>query len=570
MKILHLKVENFRGIRFSEITFPEQTKIAILIGSGDSTKSTLLTAIRWNLWPSWNLQASDTDFYNKNIKNKIVITGTYGYLPSELLSEDKFGLFLRAPDKPYDNISNDEPLDGKTLCVTIRLTIDESLEPRWEIVCNRKEPMTVSASDRKKFAISIIGEDAMTDLMWGRNSILHQFINSKDILHDAYIKTMREVAECADLSELDSVAEIVEQAGKEYGVGFNGTITNRLTYQNTSFTNAVGLFDDNTPLSMRGLGSRRLLSIALNISLANRDSLLIIDEIEHGLEPYRIKSLINLFRTKLSSKGQIIFTTHSPVVVSEAKINELMFVNSKAGETKINQLPLSIETLSFIQGQIRSNADAFLSKRLIICEGKTEIGYLRAFDNYIDNKCHVRMAYYGVGTFLGTGKSVLDCADMLSKLGYDVCVFMDSDNPDEETGKKEIRNKGIPVFDWEAGNSIEDQLFLESSLEAIQEFINIATIEKGVTGIKSQLENVPIRIDNERLILETEMLTVDVRKRIGNATKGTKKQSGWFKRIDLGELVGDVVFNHINEYKNDGCVCQVNRSLLKWIKKVNG
>lgn len=566
MKLLHLEIENFRGIRYSDITFPEKTKIAILIGAGDSTKSTLLTAIRWNLWPSWNLLPTDTDFYEQCISNSIIITGTYGDLPRELSSEDKFGLFLRVPNIPYDNSTDDEPQTGKPLCVTIRLTIDASLEPRWEVVCNRKDPKSISASDRKKMNISVIGDDAITDLMWGRNSVLHQFIDSKDLFHNTYITTMREVANHADMSALNSIAPIVKQAGKEYGVSFDGEITNRLTYQNTNVTNAVCLFDGDAPFSLRGLGSRRLLSIGLNLSVTNNDSLLIIDEIENGLEPYRIKSLINLFRTKQSSYGQIILTTHSPVVVSEAKLNELLFVNSKSGETKINQLVVSSENRDFIQGQIRTNADAFLSRRLIVCEGKTEIGYLRAFDNYIERTIHERMAYYGVGTFLGTGESVLKCAQMLYNLGYEVCVFMDSDKPNEEATKNDFRNNGIPVFDWNPNNATEDQLFLDSPPFVVQELINIATIEKGVTAIKSQIIDIPCTINGDYLVLES--LTEEIRKRLGKTSK--KKGNCWYKRIDLGEMLGDVVFNHILEYDEHGCVRQLNRSLLEWIKKANG
>ena len=290
MKILSLEIRNFRGIREATISYPAKSKIGIMIGAGDSTKTTIINAIQWNLWPTWNLQVIDTDFYNRNIDEKIIITGTYCDLPKELLSEEKFGLYLRNPDIPYDGISDDEPKDGQRPCVSVQLSIDKTLEPKWEIVCNRKDPLTLNTADRKKFPFNVVGDDAKTDLQWGKYSVLQKYADSRGVLHDAYINAMREVANHADLTALDTVVDIVKNTGKEYGVGFNSEITNKLIYQNGSFSTSVGLFDGNIPLNMRGLGSRRLLSMGLNINASEGDSLLMIDEIENGLEPYRIKS----------------------------------------------------------------------------------------------------------------------------------------------------------------------------------------------------------------------------------------------------------------------------------------
>lgn len=51
------------------------TRILCLIGAGDNTKSTLLTAIEWIVYPTWNLQACDMDFYNCNTDIPIVLRG---------------------------------------------------------------------------------------------------------------------------------------------------------------------------------------------------------------------------------------------------------------------------------------------------------------------------------------------------------------------------------------------------------------------------------------------------------------------------------------------------------------
>ena len=50
---------------------------------------------------------------------------------------------------------------------------------------------------------------------------------------------------------------------------------------------------------------------------------------------------------------------------------------------------------------------------------------------------------------------------------------MDSDKDAEDDRKRQMREKGIPVFDWVKPNALEEQCFLEMPLSAIQEVIQI-------------------------------------------------------------------------------------------------
>ena len=85
MRLTSLEVKNFRGIRHTHIDFPKDTRIICLIGAGDSCKSTILKAIEWVLWPSWNLISTDTDFYNCDVSSEIEIMATIAELPKALL-----------------------------------------------------------------------------------------------------------------------------------------------------------------------------------------------------------------------------------------------------------------------------------------------------------------------------------------------------------------------------------------------------------------------------------------------------------------------------------------------------
>ena len=62
MRIRQISIRNFRGIRELDWAVPDKT-LFCLIGRGDSTKSTILEALRRAFYPQWSLTFDDADFY---------------------------------------------------------------------------------------------------------------------------------------------------------------------------------------------------------------------------------------------------------------------------------------------------------------------------------------------------------------------------------------------------------------------------------------------------------------------------------------------------------------------------
>ena len=564
MRITNLEIQNFRGIRESNISFPLDSRIICLIGAGDSTKSTLLKAIEWVFWPTWNLIAADTDFYQGNTENTIIIRSTIAEFPEKLLAEDKFGMYLRCPGVKLDKVTNDEPKDHLPVCLTIQLTIDASLEPKWEIVSNRQEPRSISHADRKHFSVGMIGSNVSKDLVWGKYSVLQKFADSKGVLHEAYTVAVREAAKNANLSALDSVSGTLSEIGKKYGIELGDDIKNRLLIQGGSFSSTVGLFDGDAPLNQFGVGSQRLLSMGLNIGAAPGEAVLLIDEVENGLEPYRLRNLINEFRSERSAAGQILMTTHSPVAVAECSIDEILIVHSVDGKTDgLFCKGDNPEANNAIQAQIRHNAESFLSRRLIVCEGSTEIGFIRAFDEYLASTRNYRMAFKGVSTADGRGESTCKCADILHNCGYNVCILMDSDKDSEDDKKQQMREKGIPVFDWDKPNAFEEQCFLEIPLSAIQEAIQIAVDEFGCAQVSGKLsaEGIPFTEDNGSITVS--ILSEEQRKALGKAAK----KKSWYKRIGLGERFSRIVLSNLDVLAPESTLRKTVTSLANWVLK---
>ena len=550
MKLTNLEIKNFRGIKHTSVFFPQDSRIICLIGAGDSGKSTLLAAIEWALWPSWSLVATDTDFYNCDTSVPIEITVSITELPESLKKEDKFGLYLRDFVKVCLG-EDDEPIDSGTTILTIQLTIDDSLEPKWNVITSRTDPKTISQKDRRQLSFGVVGFDYEKDFQWGRGSILQKYADSREALHSAFTQSMRAAIENTSLEALDQMAPTVKEVGKQYGVGFNGEIHNRLLMQNGSYSTTVGVFDDKVPFAQRGLGSKRLLSIGMNVNACEDGTLVLVDEVETGLEPYRISALINQFRSQFIDNGQLIMTTHSMSAVCECTVNEVCVCYNNGGELKLHRLSKKDAIKADVQALLRTNPDAFLCKRVIVCEGKTEVGVLRAFDSFLMEKGIGRFAHYGVTAIPGGGgDNFFQVALLLYECGYEVAILMDSDIPEEENQKQLMRDKGIPVFDWEPDFAIEEQIFKDVSLECIDDLLAIAVEEHSFDKVIANFnrffkpDEIPCSVENEEITVYEDISTEE-RVMIGKVAK--HKRSEWYKNTSKGEMIGNRIFQEFDD-----------------------
>src|SRR5690606_31032719 len=120
------------------------------------------------------------------------------------------------------------------------------------------------------------------------------------------------------------------------------------------------------PLSSWGAGTRRMAALEIGSATEKEASVTIIDEIERGLEPYRLRKLINVLRER---QGQTFLTTHSPVAIACTGQAHLWYLDSKGD---IGALPYEK-----IGPQQRRDPETFLARVAVIAEGPTEVGFLR-------------------------------------------------------------------------------------------------------------------------------------------------------------------------------------------------
>ncbi len=563
MKLRHLIINNFRGIK--ELDWVVPGDMVCLIGSGDSTKTTILDAIEYVLSPRWNLPISDLDFYQSNTQQPIEITATITELPKKLIQEDKYGLFINFWN--FKDGDHDEEKESDEYSLIICLSVEASLEPQWFVISKQNgDKKNITASDRELLGVAQIGAYIDRDLSWGRNSALTRLTGRENIeeipaiLADA-TRTARVALQKADLKQLAQSAKDLETAAKSLGVSPKSGFRPGMDPLGININmGAITLLDGDIPLRSGGLGSRRLLVMAIHKNCSKEGSIILVDEIENGLEPFRLRNLIRTLRPSNNESCQCYLTTHSAISIVEHKSQELYVVRSENGKTIVLQVANSLQNI------VRGIPEAFLARCIIVCEGKTEWGICRAMDDYWQSQKLPPLACMGVEPISSPksgGSEAPTYAVELAKLGYRVAYFGDSDVPLIPT-KEEMEALGIKVILWAGNVEIERRLCLDFPLEAINKIIELAIqISGNEDSIWDQIKN-EIHLDNEDFSRDINLLIKlkgeeEIRLAIGLAAD----HGSWFKRQDKGEELGKLVVQYIDAIskKDSGLKLQ---ELFKW------
>lgn len=557
MKIKHIAIKNFRGIK--ELDWKVTGDFICFIGSGDSTKSTILDAIECVLTPRWNYVFEDTDFFNLDVTQPISINATIGQLPDVLVSEMKYGLFLRGWN-PQSSM-HDEPEDGDELVITISLQVAKDLEPKWLVVNNRlQEEKKISSTDRAMIGVSRLGSYSSRHLSWASGSVLSTMTGEEIKLNEIMAETVRKIRNEISVHSLEEISKVVDQAkklGESFGVIAKNEIKAHLDIKKLSVKESgVSLHDGNVPLRLSGSGTQRLMGLALQMGLQGKGGISLIDEIEYGLEPHRICQVISLLRSKTDTNGQVFLTTHSPCVLQELNVDNLKIVFSSNGVTTIKDI--TDDTDGNFQKLMRNNPFAFLAKRVVVCEGKTEIGLLRGIDKYWQNKGKMGIWSYGVVPVPGGGDSSFEMAKRFHKLEYQVAWWGDSDLQPTDVKKKELKDLGITVIDWDNSANTEDRLFADIPWQGVMELVKHAIELYGEQSIGNQVKGMDANISS----ITTEWSdSPEIRKAIGKAAH--KKE--WYKDITRGEKVGDIVSRYLNDITNTDLGIKIS-IIRKWIE----
>lgn len=547
MKIRSLSIRNFRGIKELDWRL-SNADIFCLIGKGDSSKSTILEAIRYAFHPQWNLTLSDSDFHQSKVADSIVIEVTIGALTEAFCSLDKYGQYLRGWDSVNLKLT-DEPEDHLESVLTVRLTVDKDLEPKWVVVCDRHpDGVPFKQVDRNKVSVGLIGAYSEKQLSWATGTALAKLTEAQS-LNELLVTASRTARASLDanrpvtLKNFDAAAGKSQEIAKLLGVPVSDAYKAHLDLASINLkVGGLALHDGDIPLRQLGLGSRRMLLCGIQRMGLEEGHITLFDEVEFGLEPHRITRLIKHIRE--DKRGQYFLTTHSPTVLRELTVKELYVVHSKGGVVQITSAARDgLEELE-LQGKIRSSTEAFLAKKVVVCEGATEVGFVRGFDDHQVGKGKDPLSYHGAALLDARGASkIKDLAKAFKSLGYDVSVLADADAEEQfsTADTEELKKLGIPVHVWSDKCSLEERAFQDLPWANVVASLMFAQNELGYQvyeQVHSRVQE-PLDQDVERWIDSAKLRTA-----IGSAAKKGKKdgkESGWFKDTTRGDQWFNVV-----------------------------
>ncbi|MDZ4076422.1 MAG: ATP-binding protein [Hylemonella sp.] len=495
MQVRNLKIASFRGI--ASLDWSPGLAFCCLIGSGDSGKSTVLDAIEAALSSRW-FAFSEADFIGGDTTKAIQIEVTIGELSKALKSDERFGLYIRGWTP--EGLIRDEADDGDEPVLTVRLTVDATLEPAWEVVCDRiEDTRTLSNRDRALFGlVRLAGEDAR-HLAWGQGSVLSRLTGDNEEasarLAVAY-KAARDNANLGGIEALMTAANAAQGFAKGMGAYVEGAYGPGLELGRGGLSSgSIALHDAGVPLRLAGLGTRRLATLAIQKSAISEGAIVLVDEIEHGLEPHRIMGAISQLRRDQAAAiearrpvGQIILSTHSEVALGEAGAATL-FVCRTARPARATAIlkPGAVEPMHVL---MRFNPRALFARRILVSEGMTEVGMLNGIrENWPARHGGVPIEHLGAAIADGNGGQTVGIALNLAGLGYQVAIYRDSDVPLPPAHIASLATVGVLVIEYGGGMDVEHALFMAANDDHVQQLLDYGRTERGADAVDNNLVN---------------------------------------------------------------------------------
>ncbi|WP_169196967.1 ATP-binding protein [Devosia sp. MC1541] len=549
--IREVEIHNFRGI--CHLKWWPNPGINCLIGPGDAGKSTVLDAIELTLSARQSTGFTDADFHLNRVSEPIVIDVTIGNLDEDFRNLELYGHFLRGRNVTTGAIDN-EPSSALETVRTLRLVVRDDLEPEWSLFspgpAAEGRERNLQWKHRQKLAPVRLGTSASHHLALGPRSVLGKL--SADVtqasaaLADASRQARRAFAE-RGFEGIDAILQTSRAIANDMGIPVE-KVQALLDVRGAALSGgAISLHDeDQVPLKGLGTGSSRLLVAGLQKS-AGRSGIFIIDEVEFGLEPFRIVRLLDSLGAKRDDQSQQVFlTTHSPVVLRELSSVQLFALGARRSTTA--QMPgdgMELRTATkttqhwiaplgrseAAQKTLRTCAEAFLAPSVIVCEGKTEIGLVRGIDLWCQDNNLRSVVAQGCHWADGGGSSMFERAEIFAGMGYRTALFMDSDVTYPPEKYRSLHDKGVSVFRWSEGLSTEAALFASVPAGIIGHLLDIACDWRSEDAVDAKI----------RHLSGGKWSLAMCRTNFGDQMRGTLGQAAgdgkWFKDIEPAERV---------------------------------
>ncbi len=546
--IRRIEIKRFRGIL--ALDWYPGPGVNCLLGPGDSGKSTILDAIDYCLCARRSIALADTDFFKLEASEGFRVALTLGDLPDPLLNLDAYADYLRGFDSKKVKVE-DEPGKGLETVITLQLVVSPDLEPTWSLYSDRtrdnESPRMLPWSHRTLLSPARLGTQPGFHLSWSRGSLLNRLsddvLRSNAHLQEAAREARQKFGDSA-ADQLKETLKLVKETAAGLGVPVGAGVTALLDAHSVSFgEGSVALHtEDGVPLRSLGTGSSRLLVAGLQREANAESSVLLVDEVEYGLEPHRLTRLLHSLGSKEEApRVQVFMTTHSPVALRELSGSQLAVLR----QIDSTHYALPVSTNDEIQGAVRLFPEAFLAQKVIVCEGASEVGLIRGLDIYWSSNGALSLQALAVA-YVDSGGSEPDrCFKRglpFQALGYQVAVLQDSDKPPTAALVEEFEDNGGLFVHWSEERALEDEIFACAPDPAVTALLNLARDLVGSELVDSHIQNESsgkTKLTDVAAEGATGGYSRVTRDLLGKASR--RKSSGWYKSISAMERVASEI-----------------------------
>jgi len=417
---------------------------------------------------------------------------------------------------------------GAEPVLVARLIGTPALELTHELLPPSGEPVPFTTAMRQHLILAELGADerGTRELRLAQGSLLERHLSGIDFRSPltAAIGTASSRLELPDEARR-AIAQISESFRAD---GLPSTLRlGLLAPQGFPLVGLLSLFSgadpaEAIPLAVSGSGTRQLAVFRLALSLVEGAPILVFDEPESGLEPYRQRAVIAELRRLITPGGQAFLTTHSPAILESVQPEELWLLRPRENPTSLGTGPIG--------DVVRRAPDALLSRLPVICEGRTEAGFLRPLlDQRAIRDGLGSLDLLGVRLIAGTGQPrVLDEVQALLAAGISCGLFADAEDVHRGRRERLADDHRCAYGSWVGVRNVEEAVASWLPFEQLSTIIAVAAEQLG-RPVTSLLQQVGERCGNPGVHELARLRDARGEHSLRNALAQAMAENSWFK-----------------------------------------
>lgn len=480
MQIVHLKIQNFRGIESAELLLPENV---VLVGDNNSGKSTILEAIDLVLGPERIRQRpviDEHDFYegryivdeddeeNEEIEIRVEAVVVE-------LNEEQAGHFqehLEFWDTENECLLENPPAertDDEEVVPALRVAFVGGYDPEEDDFEGQTyfvspepdngelEPFRTRDKRYCGFLFLRTLRTGSRALSLERGSLLDIILRLREQrvqMWEDVIGELREVgvAEDEELGLSDTLVEVQAKLRSFIPTEWAddphirvSDLTRESLRRTLTVFMAAGSETDGyaVPFRRQGTGTINMLVFALLSMIADEKQNVIfaMEEPEIAIPPYTQKRVIESVK---ATSSQVLLTSHSPYVLEEFPPEHVAILQRTGGTLTMtpSSLPPTVKMKAYRKEMRTRFCEALLARRVLIVEGRTEYDALPAASRRLAELCpdkYRSLDSLGIAVVdAETDSQVVPLVEYFEQLGK--TVFAVYDKQDDSTITDSIQN----------------------------------------------------------------------------------------------------------------------------------